>query len=78
MPRRALPDGCLPRGLNEAQAAEYVGVGTTLFSQAVKDGRMPKPRRFGARKVWDTRQLDAAFDQLPVDGHSDDGPLVRL
>jgi predicted DNA-binding transcriptional regulator AlpA len=63
-PQRALPQSLPPRGLNRAQAAEYVGVGTTLFDEMVGDGRMPKPFRINSRSLWDRQKLDAAFDAL--------------
>jgi predicted DNA-binding transcriptional regulator AlpA len=53
-----------PRGLNRVQAAEYIGVGTSLFDAMVKDGRMPQPFRVGARVIWDRQRLDASFDAL--------------
>jgi predicted DNA-binding transcriptional regulator AlpA len=53
-----------PRGLSRAQAAAYIGVGTTLFDAMVRDGRMPGPFKIGARVIWDRRKLDAAFDTL--------------
>jgi predicted DNA-binding transcriptional regulator AlpA len=53
-----------PRGLSRAQAAAYVGVGTTLFDAMVRDGRMPAPFKIGARVIWDRRKLDGAFDAL--------------
>jgi len=31
----------------------------------VKDGTMPKPRRIGNRRVWDTIELDEKFEELP-------------
>ena len=31
----------------------------------VADGGMPKPRRIDARRVWDIRAIDDAFDELP-------------
>ena len=31
----------------------------------VRDGRMPGPKQIDARKVWDLRKLDIAFDALP-------------
>lgn len=43
----------------------YVGVGSTKFDEMVNDGRMPKPKKVDARKVWDVRRLDMAFDALP-------------
>ena len=33
------------RGLNRAEAADYIGIGTTKFDALVQDGRMPKPKR---------------------------------
>jgi predicted DNA-binding transcriptional regulator AlpA len=54
----------LPRGLSRQAAAEYIGVGTTLFDTMVRDGRMPKPFKVGARVIWDRHKLDDAFDAL--------------
>jgi hypothetical protein len=53
------------RGLSREESAMYVGVGATKFDQMVGDGRMPKPKMVDARKVWDVRKLDLAFDGLP-------------
>ncbi len=55
------------RGLSRAEAAGYVGVGVSKFDEMVDDGRMPKPKRVDARKLWDVRQLDMAFEALPDD-----------
>jgi hypothetical protein len=55
-------------GLSRAQAAEYIGVGVTLFDQMVEDGRMPKPKLINSRKVWQRQRLDEAFGELPEDG----------
>lgn len=63
----ALPLSLPPRGLTRVQAAAYVGVSPTLFDQMVDDGRMPRPKRINARKVWDRRTIDEAFDALPGD-----------
>ena len=62
------PSGFRPiprRGLSRTEAAIYVGVSTTKFDQMIVDGRMPKPRRIDARRIWDIRALDRAFDSLP-------------
>src|SRR6266478_3693386 len=59
-----LPPGALPRCLNRAQSAEYVGVGTSLFDEMVRDHRMPQPIRINARTVWDRLQLDEAVNAL--------------
>ncbi len=43
----------------------YIGVSAGKFDEMIKDGRMPGPRRIDARRVWDIRALDLAFDDLP-------------
>ena len=52
------------RGLSRDEAAMYVGVSAAKFDQLVADGRMPAPIRIDARKIWDIRSLDLAFDAL--------------
>ena len=53
------------RGLSRDAAAMYVGVSPGKFDQMLADGRMPAPRRIDGRKVWDIRDLDLAFEELP-------------
>jgi hypothetical protein len=53
------------RGLSRDEAAIYVGVSAGKFAEMVADGRMPTPIKIDARKVWDIRSLDLAFDALP-------------
>jgi hypothetical protein len=60
------------RGLSRFDAAVYVGVSPTKFDQLVLDGRMPGPRRIDGRKVWDLRELDMCFEDLP---HDNNGPI---
>lgn len=60
--------GIAPRGLSRVQAAAYIGISPTLFDTLVADGTMPAPRRINSRAVWDLRDLDRAFDNLPRDG----------
>lgn len=67
-----LPLSLPPRGLSRLAAAEYVGVGPTLFDEMVKDGRMPRPKRVNSRTIWDLRQIDRAFDALPSENPPDD------
>ena len=55
------------RGLSREQAANYIGVGLTKFDKMVRDGRMPRPKRVDGRRLYDLRQLDAAFDALEDD-----------
>jgi predicted DNA-binding transcriptional regulator AlpA len=58
-------------GLDRIEAAEYVGVGTTLFDQMVADGRMPKPKVINSRRIWYRPELEKAFAQLPTDAQSE-------
>lgn len=64
----ALPPNLAPRLVTREAAAAYTSVSPTKFDEMVRDGRMPKPRVIDARRAWDVRQLDAAIDDLPVDG----------
>lgn len=64
----ALPANLPPRQIAREAASAYIGVSSTKFDEMVKDGRMPKPRRIDARRLWDVRLLDIAVDQLPMDG----------
>lgn len=57
------PEGRL--GLSRVQAAEYIGVSPSLFDQMVARGHMPPPRRYGSRTIWDRRQVDEAFSEIP-------------
>jgi hypothetical protein len=56
------------RGLSRIDAAIYVGISPAKFDQMVADGRMPSAKRIDGRKVWDVRELDLYFDDLPRDG----------
>ncbi|GJD57765.1 helix-turn-helix transcriptional regulator [Methylobacterium dankookense] len=63
-----------PRGMSRTEAARHIGVSASYFDQMVKDGRMPAPKRFGSRVVWDRFRLDAAFDDInDRDGAEGDG-----
>jgi predicted DNA-binding transcriptional regulator AlpA len=63
-PTGVLPPSLPPRGLSRAQAAAYVGLGVTKFTELVTDGRMPKPARIDGRIIWDRVKLDEAFAAL--------------
>lgn len=54
-----------PRGLQKNDAANYVGCGPSKFDELVENGSMPIPRKIGNRNIWDTRELDESFEQLP-------------
>ena len=53
------------RGLSRDEAAMYVGISPCKFDELIMDGRMPAARRIDGRKVWDVRELDLCFDDLP-------------
>jgi hypothetical protein len=55
------------RGLSRLDSAAYVGISPCKFDQLVADGRMPGARRIDGRKVWDVRELDLCFEDLPRD-----------
>ena len=42
----------------------YIGVSAGKFDEMVSDGRMPAAVQIDARKVWDIRSIDLAFDAL--------------
>jgi excisionase family DNA binding protein len=55
------------RGLSRVEAAEYIGISPSKFDELIADGRMPGARRIDGRKIWDVRELDLCFDDLPRD-----------
>ena len=62
-----LPISCPPFGLSRELAAASIDVGTTLFDEMVKDGRMPPPKRINGRTVWSRQAIGEAFAALPSD-----------
>ena len=58
-------------GLSRAEAAEYIGVSTSLFDELVADGRMPPAKQINSRKVWMRPRLEKAFAELPDVGHAE-------
>lgn len=60
------------RGLSRDEVAVYIGVSVRKFDEMVGDGRMPRAKVIDARRVWDIRALDKAFDALPE--HGQDNP----
>jgi predicted DNA-binding transcriptional regulator AlpA len=74
--KHVLPPSLPPRGLSRVEAAQYVGVSPSLFDEMVSDGRMPRPKPINARKVWDRKRVDEAFEALP-DGEGSANPWDR-
>jgi hypothetical protein len=56
-----------PRGLSRVEAARYLGISPTKFDELREDGRVGPARKIDSRKVWDVRDLDAAFEALPLE-----------
>jgi predicted DNA-binding transcriptional regulator AlpA len=80
----ALPHSLPPIGLSREVAAAYIDVSPSKFDEMVRDGRMPRPRKIDARRIWYRPEVEAAFVALPVDGAeppvdqwgvSNDGPV---
>lgn len=57
-----------PRGLRLEAAAAYIGISARKFREKVFSGEIPKPRMLDSCRIWDTRDLDSYFDDLPIDG----------
>jgi excisionase family DNA binding protein len=70
MPSKALIASRLPvrRGLDESEAAIYLSLSPSFFRKLVGQGRMPRPRVAGERRIWDVEELDLAFKALPREG----------
>ena len=69
------PSGSLiyaPLGLSREEAAQHIGIGTTLFDEMVADGRMPLPKCINTRRVWNRVAIEQAFSELPDDGAAND------
>jgi predicted DNA-binding transcriptional regulator AlpA len=56
-----------PRGMDRAEAARYLGIGTTKFDELVSRAVLPKPKRIDGAVRWDRIALDLAFGDLPED-----------
>ncbi len=46
-------------------ASEYIGCSASKFDSMVSEGVMPGPRLIGTKKVWDVKELDESFEELP-------------
>lgn len=54
-----------PRGLNQHQAASYLGISRTTFIKLVASKQMPRGKRISeGRLVWDRAELDHVFDHI--------------
>ncbi|WP_172125169.1 hypothetical protein [Devosia sp. 919] len=53
-------------------AAEYCNVSATMFDHMVADGRMPRPKAIGSRRIWLRTEIDAALFALEPVGPTSD------
>jgi hypothetical protein len=60
--------GAPRRGLDQLEAARYVGVGINKFRDLVERGLMPLPKLIDGARRWDIDALDVYFGALPEDG----------
>ena len=58
---------CPRRGLSRIESAIYLGCSPSKFDDLRKDGRIGPARLIDGRKVWDVRELDLAFEALPLE-----------
>jgi hypothetical protein len=61
-----LPPGIAPRGLNLAQASEYLGCCPSTFKKLVATGVAPPPIRIPGldRAIFDRQDLDRVMSEL--------------
>jgi hypothetical protein len=50
----------------------YLGISPVMFDGLRRLGKVDSPRIIGGRKLWDIRDLDMAFDNLP----REDAPVL--
>lgn len=67
-----LPNSLPPIGLSREAAAEFIGVSPSKFDEMVGDGRMPKPKKIDARRLWSRTAIEKAFAKLPSEGPDED------
>ncbi|MCO4316300.1 hypothetical protein M8997_003820 [Phyllobacterium sp. 21LDTY02-6] len=62
----------IPRlGLSRAEVAIAIGVAPNTVDEMVKEGMLPRPRRWHTRKFWRIAELEAAMAEWPVDGEEE-------
>ena len=52
------------RGLRSGDAARYLGMSESKFKEMVGESRIPNGFTVDGMRIWDIRDLDAAFDLL--------------
>lgn len=58
----------VPRlGLNRSEVALSIGVSPNTVDLMVKEGFLPKPRKWHTRKIWIVSEIEAALHEWPTD-----------
>ena len=63
--RKSKPDDAPPYLLDLAHVARYVSLSERFVRQLVAEGRFPRPRPVGRKKLWLRRDVEAWADDLP-------------
>jgi predicted DNA-binding transcriptional regulator AlpA len=67
-----------PRLITKTAAAEYMGMGTSLFSKLVSQNRLPQPIRISERRiVWDINDLDSHIEIMKAESQAETKRLLE-
>lgn len=67
-----------PRLITKTAAAEYMGMGTSLFSKLVSQNRLPQPIRISERRiVWDINDLDSHIEIMKSESQAETKRLLE-
>ena len=67
-----------PRLITKTAAAEYMGMGTSLFTKLVSQNRLPQPIRISERRiVWDINDLDSHIEIMKVESQGETKRLLE-
>ena len=67
-----------PRLITKIAAAEYMGMGTSLFSKLVSQNRLPQPIRISERRiVWDINDLDSHIEIMKAESQAETKRLLE-
>lgn len=61
-------------GLNREEVALSIGVSPTSVDAMVGDGSLPPARKWHKLRFWLAREIEAAMQEWPIVGHSQDEP----
>lgn len=66
------------RLIPKTAAAEYLGMGTSLFTRLVSQQKLPQPIRISERRiVWDIKDLDEHIETMKTEAHKETEILVN-